>query len=47
MFRRWLSGFWRDNKEKIMQIAKVFGILIAVGASAGVIFSALNLNNRK
>lgn len=45
MFRRWLSGFWRDNKEKIMQIAKVFGILIAVGASAGVIFSTLNLNN--
>ena len=45
MFRRWLSGFWRDNKEKIMQIAKVCGILIAIGASAGVIFSTLNLNN--
>ena len=45
MFRRWLSGFWRDNKEKIMQIAKVFGILIAIGTSAGVIFSTLNLDN--
>lgn len=45
MFRRWLSGFWRDNKEKIMEIAKVFGILIGIGLSAGVIFSTLNLNN--
>lgn len=44
MFRRWLSTFWRDNKEKIMQIAKLFGILIGIGLSAGVIFSTLNSN---
>ena len=44
MFRKWLSGFWRDNKEKLMQIAKVFGILIAVGTCASVFFSSFNNN---
>ena len=40
MFRRWLSGFWRDYKEKIIQASKVFGILIAISVSAAVFFSA-------
>lgn len=42
MFRRWISGFWRDYKEKIKQAMKVFGILIGIGLSVGVVFSALN-----
>ncbi len=41
MFRTWLSGFWRDYKDKIMQAAKVFGILILIAISAGVVFSSL------
>lgn len=45
MFRRWLSAFWRDNKEKIIQIAKVLGVLIGIGASAGIVFSNLNLTS--
>lgn len=44
MFRRWLSAFWRDNKEKIIEIAKVFGILIAVSTCATLIFSNNNRN---
>lgn len=31
MFRRWLSNFFRNNKEKIYNFAKVFGILLLVG----------------
>lgn len=44
MFRRWLSAFWRDNKEKIMQIAKMVGILVLIATSAGLIFSSRNFN---
>lgn len=39
MFRRWLSGFWRDYKEKIIQVAKVLGILILIATSASMIFT--------
>lgn len=31
MFRRWLSNFYRRNKEKIASLAKLFGILILIG----------------
>ena len=31
MFRRWLSNFYRKNKEKIAKFVKVFGILILIG----------------
>lgn len=31
MFRRWLSNFYRNNKEKISKFIKVFGVLILVG----------------
>ena len=31
MFRRWLSNFYRKNKEKIASFAKIFGILILIG----------------
>ena len=41
MFRRWLSSFWRANKQKIKQIAKLLGVLIVIGVSAGLIFSKL------
>ena len=39
MFRRWLSGIWRDYKEQIIQIAKLLGILVLIASSASVIFS--------
>lgn len=31
MFRRWLSNFYRNNKEKISKFVKVFGLLILIG----------------
>lgn len=40
MFRRWISGFWKDNKEKILQIGKVLGLIIAIGVFAGMFFSS-------
>ena len=46
MFRRWLSAFWKNNKEKIMQMAKIFGIIVGIGFSAGIILSSLGLEER-
>lgn len=46
MFRRWLSTFWKNNKEKIMQIAKIFGIIVGIGFSAGIVLSSLGLEER-
>lgn len=43
MFRRWLSTFWRNNKQTITRLAKLFAILIVISISAGAIFS--NINN--
>ena len=31
MIRRWLSNFYRNNKEKISKFIKVFGLLILIG----------------
>lgn len=31
MIRRWLSNFYRNNKEKISKFVKVFGLLILIG----------------
>lgn len=31
MFRRWLSNFYKNNKEKISKFIKVFGLLILIG----------------
>ena len=39
MIRRWLSGFWRNYKEKIKKLAKLFGLLLLIGFSAVAIFS--------
>lgn len=39
MFRRWLSGFWRDNKERIKAIAKFFGLLILIAFAAAAFLS--------
>lgn len=44
MFRRWLSSFWRDNKEKITKLAKVFGLLILISIVAAIVFSSLSPN---
>ena len=42
MFRRWLSSFWRNNKEKITKLAKVFGLLILISIVATIIFTNLS-----
>lgn len=45
MLRRWLSGFWRDYKEKIKKLGKLFGMLLLIGFSAGTIFSTIKHDN--
>ena len=40
MFRRWLSGFWRKNKEKAFLLARGAMVLIIVAAIGFVIASA-------
>ena len=42
MFKRWFSLFWRNNKEKIKQIAKLIGFIILISVIASMIFSRLN-----
>lgn len=48
MFRRWLSTFWRNNKEKITQLTKLFGLLILISVVAAIVFNSLspNVNNQ-
>lgn len=38
MFRRWLSEFYRNNKQKIKTLAKLFGVLLLIGICAMGIF---------
>lgn len=47
MFRRWLSNFFRNNKTKIKQIGKLFGLLILIGIVAVTIFSTLGNKNQE
>lgn len=42
MFKRWFSLFWRNNKEKIKQIAKLIGFITLISVIASMIFSRLN-----
>lgn len=44
MFRRWLSNFYRKNKEKISRFAKLFWILILVGIA---LISSTNKKSNK
>ncbi|MGN1270925.1 MAG: hypothetical protein ACI4UX_02960 [Clostridia bacterium] len=42
MFRRWLSEFIRNNKEKTKKIIKLFGLLLLVGIGAMIAFRTGN-----
>ena len=46
MFRRWLSNFFKNNKEKIIKFIKIFGTLLLVGIAFAYSFgSIIDKNN--
>lgn len=47
MFRRWLSEFIRNNKDKIKKVIKLFGLLILIGFGAMLAFKTENNSTKE